>query len=138
MLVFGTTGFAMAYGPKQPDVWFLFMHGGGAITCYVAFYLGAFGVDEVKWMFINAGLGIAGIYTQVDWLLKRFDRDIAVVPWYVHVVPFTYYVLYVFLVRNAFLDLFGARANPARRATADKAYVAASLAICLMFFLLDR
>jgi hypothetical protein len=136
MLIFGTTGFLMAYATPDPDLWFLYIHGGGAITCYIAFYLGFFGVDQVRWMFINAALGLAGIYSQVAWIMERLGKDIHQVRWYVHLVPFLYYVLYVFLIRQAFLDLFDARRNPARRARAETAYVVISLAICAVFYLL--
>jgi hypothetical protein len=56
MLAFGLSGFFMAYSSKGPDVSFLYMHGGFAILVYTIFYLTIFGVDQVKWMFINAGL----------------------------------------------------------------------------------
>jgi hypothetical protein len=136
MLVFGTSGFLMAYAAVKPDIGFLYLHGGGAITIYVLFYLRIFGADEVKWMFVNAGLGMAGIYSQIAWILERMGKDIGDVRWYVHVVPFLYYVLYVFLIRQAFLDLFRAREDPARRARADAAYVVVSLVVCAVFYLL--
>lgn len=41
--------------------------------------------------------------------------------WYVNVILFIYYVLHVFLIRQAFLDFFAARENPARRANVEKA-----------------
>lgn len=137
MLGFGFSGFAMAYGSQRPDEFFLYIHGGFAITIYVVFYVGIFGTDEVKWMFINATLGIAGIYSQVDWLLRRFGKHIDDVPWHVHVIPFIYYVLYVFLIRHAFLDFFAAREEPARRAVVERIYVAVSVAICGFFWLLN-
>jgi hypothetical protein len=136
MLAFGTSGFVMAYGVAKPDVAFLYMHGGFAILIYTIFYVLIFGFDEVKWMFINAALGVAGIHTQIAWILARFGKRIDGVPLHVHVIPFIYYVLYVFLIRHAFLDLFEARENPARRATVEKLYVAVSLVICAVFYLL--
>jgi len=135
MLVFGASGFVMAYWARQPDATVLFMHGGLAITIYTIFYVTIFGIDEVKWLFVNAALGIAGIYSQVAWILERFDKRIDDVPWYVNVIPFIYYVLYVFLIRQAFLDFFNARENPARRATIEKVYVTVSIAVCALFYL---
>ena len=135
MLVFGASGFVMAYWARQPDATFLFMHGGLAITVYTIFYLVIFGIDEVKWLFINAALGIAGIYSQVAWFLERFGKHIDDVPWHVNVIPFIYYVLYVFLIRQAFLDFFDARENLARRATVEKVYVTVSIAVCALFYL---
>ncbi len=105
MLVFGTSGFVMAYAKNPPPVAFLFLHGGLAVSVYTAFYLNIFGRDEVKWMFINAGLGLLGIYSQIGWLLSRFGRRISDYPLYVHVIPFLYFVLYTFLLRHAVLDI---------------------------------
>ncbi|OGR42684.1 MAG: hypothetical protein A2X35_01665 [Elusimicrobia bacterium GWA2_61_42] len=56
MFMFGGSGFLMAYGSSPPEPSFLYMHGGIAILVYTVFYLVIFGLDDVKWMFINAGL----------------------------------------------------------------------------------
>lgn len=66
MLVFGTSGFLLAYAGDNPDVLFLYMHGGLAVTVNTVFYLVIFGRHEVKWMFITATLGLLGIYSQKD------------------------------------------------------------------------
>jgi hypothetical protein len=73
MLMFGISGFLLAYGVG--DVIFLYMHGGIAIVVYVIFYLLIFGRDQVQWMFINAALGVVGIYSQIGWILSLFGRD---------------------------------------------------------------
>ena len=61
MLIFGLSGFFMAYSDKGFSLLFLYVHGGFAILVYITFYLAIFECDEVKWMFINAFLGITGI-----------------------------------------------------------------------------
>src|SRR5690606_27486770 len=71
MLMFGISGFVLAYG-ADGDVGFLYMHGGIAIVVYLVFYFAIFGREQVKWMFINAGLGILGIYSQIGWILGLF------------------------------------------------------------------
>ena len=129
MLAFGLSGFFLAYGSGSPDVMFLYMHGGIAIAVYLVFYLSIFGRDEVKWMLINAALGVVGIYAQVGWILARFGRRIGDYPWYVHVVPFLYYVLYTFLLRQLLLDATRSRDNPQRRSIVDTAYVLLSVAV---------
>jgi hypothetical protein len=129
MLMFGLSGFLMAYSSKGPDLGFLYMHGGIAIAVYLVFYLAIFGRDEVKWMLLNAGLGILGIYSQVGWILARFGKRIDDYPWQVHVVPFLYYVLYTFLLRQFLLDVTRSRDNPARRALVNNAYVVVSLLV---------
>jgi hypothetical protein len=127
MFMFGLSGFLIAYSDQQPDVGFLYMHGGMAIVVYLMFYLKFFGRDDVKWMLINAGLGLMGIYSQIGWILERFDRYIDDYAWYVHCVPFLYYVLYTFLLRQILLDATGSRNDPVRRKRVEAAYVAVSL-----------
>ncbi|HEY9541283.1 MAG TPA: hypothetical protein VIR05_06565 [Luteimonas sp.] len=128
MLMFGISGFVLAYG-ADGDVAFLYMHGGIAIVVYLVFYFAIFGREQVKWMFINAGLGILGIYSQIGWILGLFGRNADDYPAYVHVVPVLYYVLYTFLLRQLLLDVTRSRDNPGRRRLVEAAYVAVSLGI---------
>ena len=115
MGMFGLSGFLIAYSDDAPDVGFLYMHGGIAIVVYLAFYLAIFGRDEVRWMFTNAAIGLYGIWTEIDWLLSKFGKDPADYAWYVHVVPFVYWILYTFLLWQIVLDVIRARGDPARR-----------------------
>ena len=131
MAMFGGSGFLIAYGGTGAPDFFLFLHGGFAISIYIVFYLAIFGRDEVKWMFINAGLGFLGILAEIRWLLGLFGKQIGDYPWTVHVVPFLYYVLYTFLLRQMLLDVTGARDKPARREMVDRLYVVVSLAVYL-------
>lgn len=127
MLMFGLSGFFMAYGSSSPDLFFLYMHGGIAIFVYMMFYTTIFGREQVKWMLINAALGLFGIYAQIGWILERFDKRIADYSWATHVVPFLYYVLYTFLLRQFLIDVTRSRKNPQRRALVDAAYVVVSV-----------
>jgi len=138
MLMFGLSGFLMAYSAKGPGLGFLYMHGGIAILVYMVFYLAIFGRDEVKWMLVNAGLGILGIYSQIGWLLAKFGKDIDDYPWPAHVVPFLYYILYTFLLRQFLLDLTRSRDNPARKKLVDAVYVVGSLIVYGGFLLRSR
>ncbi len=138
MLMFGGSGFFMAYGAKDCPVPFLYLHGGIAILCYTVFYLAIFGRDEVKWMFINALLGLLGIYSQIGWFLSFFGKKIEDYPFYVHVIPFLYYVLYTFLIRQAIMDITQARENPARKKLVENIYIAASVVVYLLFFFLGK
>ena len=65
MAMFGASGFLMAYN-SNVDITFLYMHGGFAIIIYTIFYLAIFGVDTVKWMFINAALGLLVFIAKSD------------------------------------------------------------------------
>ena len=132
MLMFGGSGFLMAYSDQGAPLKFLYLHGGFAITVYTVFYLALFGLDEVKWMFINAGLGVLGIYGQMGWLLSKFGKRIGDYPFYVHVIPFLYFVLYTFLLRHALMDLTQSREDPVKRQRFENAYIALSVAVYLI------
>lgn len=138
MLMFGGSGFLMAYASSRPDVCFLYLHGGLAIAVYTVFYLVIFGRDEVKWMFINAGLGLLGIYSQIGWLLSLFGKKIGDYPWYVHVIPFLYFVLYTFLIRHAVMDITQAREDPVKRKRVENGYIAISVAFYVISYYLER
>ncbi len=138
MLVFGGSGFFMAYSAQHPPLGFLYLHGGFAILIYTAFYVTMFGVDEVKWMFINAGLGVLGIYGQMGWLLSKFGKRIGDYPLRVSVIPFLYFVLYTFLLRHALLDLTGSREDGGRQQKVEYAYIVASVAVSLLLYVLQR
>ncbi len=129
MLIFGGSGFFMAYMEDGPAVAFLYAHGGLAILVYTVFYFAIFGREEVKWMFMNAALGVFGIYAELDWLLSFFGRTLGSYPLYVHVIPFLYYVLYTFLLRQAVLDWTDARKDANKRRQVERNYIGASVLI---------
>lgn len=134
MLLFGLSGFRMAYSDDPPDVAFLYMHGGLAIYVYVGAYVALFGVDRVKWMFINAALGLFGIYAQINLILQLFGKTADQFPWYLHVIPFLYYVLYTFLLYQMVLDVSGARENDARKKVVESSYVVGSVVLYLLIY----
>ena len=127
MLMFGLSGFWMSYADLHPPLAFVYLHGGLAIFAYMTFYATIFGRDEVKWLIINAALGVLGIYSQLGWILSKFGKHIADYPWYVHVTPFMYYVLYTFLLRQFLLDLTNSRLHPVRRSIVNNLYVMGSI-----------
>ena len=140
MLMFGASGFFMAYSGHLEDddgqkTVFLFMHGGLAITVYLGFYVVIFGLDSVKWMFINAGLGLFGIYAQIGWILAIFGKQASDFPIYVHVIPFLYYMLYTFLLHQMVLDVTGAREDEVRRKMVDSFYVVGSVMVYVLIYL---
>lgn len=134
MAIFGFSGFWMAYfASEEVDLAFLYMHGGIAIFVYLLFYIQHFGIDEVKWLLINSALGLYGICFEVDWFLSQFGRSIYDVPFYRQVTPFLYYILYTFLLRQAVLDILGARDNPDRKRTVEYCYIVISVIISTGF-----
>lgn len=136
MLMFGGSGFLMAYASNTAPLGFLYAHGGFAILIYWVFYLAFFGKEQVKWMFINAALGIFGIYAEIDLILGIFGKHVRDFPIYVHVIPFLYYVLYTFLLRQAILDIFNARGDEEKETRVNKYYIVVSLIIYgLIFFI---
>lgn len=136
MAIFGGSGFFMAYATRGPEEFFLYLHGGFAIFIYLMFYLSIFGKEEVKWMLINAALGVYGIYVQIDWLLSFFDKTVDSYPWHVHVIPFLYYVLYTFLLRQAVIDIVGAREDKEKRRAVERWYVVGSVVVYSAFYLM--
>jgi len=138
MLAFGLSGFYMAYTDDGPDVTFLYMHGGIAIFVYVIFYFAMFGFDQVRWMFINAALGLFGIYAQINLILSLFGKQADQFPWYVHVIPFLYYVLYTFLLYQLVLDVSGARNNETRKRIVEGFYVVGSIGIYTLIYFANR
>ena len=136
MLIFGASGFFMAYSDEGPPLAFLYLHGGFAILVYIAFYVTMFGRDEVKWMFINAGLGLFGIYVEVDWLLSLFGTASSDYPLHVHLIPFLYYILYTFLLRQAVIDFTSSREDPSRKRFVEHCYITVSLLVYTAILLL--
>lgn len=133
MLMFGGSGFFLAY--SEADVLFLYMHGGFAILVYIIFYFTIFGVDQVKWMFTNACLGLLGIISEIDWILSLFNKQVDDFPWYIHVIPFLYYIMYTFLLRQALIDITDSRDNKSRLRVINYFYVAFSLILYLFLIL---
>jgi len=127
MLIFGLSGFFMAYSSDGPELSFLYLHGGFAIFVYTIFYISIFGVDEVKWMFINSALGLLGIYAQIDIILSFFGKQASDFPVSVHVIPFLYYILYTFLLYQMVLDISGARESTGKKRVVEGFYVAGSV-----------
>ncbi|MEE4639604.1 MAG: hypothetical protein V2J42_12780 [Wenzhouxiangella sp.] len=129
MGAFGLSGFFMAYSSEGPGLAFLYMHGGFACLIYLVFYLAIFGVERVKWMFINSGLGLFGIYAQIEVILSWFGKRAADFSPAVHAIPFFYYVLYTFLLHQMLLDVARARSNEKRRQLIDALYIIGSVVI---------
>ena len=138
MGMFGLSGFLMAYAADDVELLFLYLHGGIAIFAYLVFYLAIFGRDEVKWMLINAALGLLGIWVEIETILGWFGKELSDFPPAVHVTPFLYYILYTFLLRQLVLDIFGARNEPARKRRVEMAYVGLSLLVYGGTWLLTR
>lgn len=129
MGLFGLSGFFMAYGGGDVELPFLYLHGGIAIIVYIFFYLAIFGLDEVRWMFINAALGLLGIWTEIRYILSWFGKSIDDFQVAVHVTPFLYYILYTFLLRQMLIDLTRSRDKPGRKRLVEMLYVVVSLAV---------
>lgn len=134
MGVFGGSGFAMAYF-TDVELSFLYIHGGIAILVYLLFYLTIFGVDEVKWMLINAFLGVFGLYSEIGIILSWADKEISSFPIQVHVVPFMYYVLYTFLLRQIVIEVTNSRSDKDKREKVSRIYLALSLALYIFMYL---
>lgn len=135
MLVFAGSGFLLAYTGDGPGraLPFLYIHGGGAIVIYLIFYLAIFGRDQVMWMFVNAAIGGLATYTQIDWILSLFGKQAQDYSYAVHAIPFLYFVLYTFLLRQAVLDITGALDNKIKEGVVSWAYAVISIVFYLTF-----
>ena len=129
MLVFGGTTFYLSYRHDGSDAM-----GGLAVTLisapiYLILYRGMFGRDEIRWLFINAALGILGIVAEVRWLLSLAGKDLRDYPLIADIGPFTFYVMYTFLLRHAVLDFAGARGDPELTTRVHRHYVLVSVLV---------
>ncbi|WP_237057402.1 hypothetical protein [Microbulbifer sediminum] len=129
MGVFGSVPFYQAYFSTDPSFSTIFLFGGFGLYVYIFFYNLIFGRDAIRWMFINAGLGIWGIYNELDILLGLTGRSLADFSPLYHLVPFAYYVMYTFLLRQGVIDLLGARQDETRRRKVEHGYIAISLLV---------
>lgn len=139
MFIFGMSGFWLAYGETSDGVTpmsFILMHGGIAIVVYLVFYFVIFGKEKVKWMFINAGLGILGIWSQIDWVLYLFGKELSDFPWYRHIMPFLYYILYTFLLYQAVMDLTGSNDHEDRRRKVESGYIGVSFVVYVVLWIM--
>lgn len=128
--VMGAGCFAMTYLPKTTDLssyLFSVVFGCFGIILYLSFYLRLFGLDEIKWMFINAAIGIYGLWIELGILLSLIGRNINEFQWYMHSIPAIFWVLYTFLIRQCFLDMTGAREIKRRAKLVNILYAALSI-----------
>jgi hypothetical protein len=89
-------------------------------------------------MFINAALGLLGLYSQIGWLLSLFGKKIDDYPDSVHVIPFLYFVLYTFLLRHVFLDITQCREDTLRRKIVETLFVVITAAFYLVTYFMER
>jgi hypothetical protein len=77
-----------------------------SIIIYLVFYLVFFWIWKIKDMFINAIVWSISIYAWMWDILFFFGEDISSFNRYWHIVPWIYFVMYTFLLRNLLKDLF--------------------------------
>ena len=85
-------------------------------------YFRYFGVDEVKWMAVNGALSIFAMYSDVNSLLYHFGVSMSDYHWYVHIMPFTYIVMFTFLPRQVLLEIAHAREDEQRKERVSRRY----------------
>lgn len=122
MALFGSIGFLFAYSEGAVFA-FNLAFSGFAIFIYSIFYIAIFGIDEIKWLIINSVIGILAIYSQLGWILEKFDKSIHAFPNHYHIIPGIYFVLYTFLLRRALLHLLRAKDGTTKKVLVDIGYV---------------
>lgn len=131
MFILGGFIFAMSY---IGDISAIFRYAFGALSIigYIAYYRIIFGIDEIKWLVINTSLGFWGIHSQFESLLSFLGKRYSDYPLNVHIIPFIYFVMYTFLIRQAILDLTDARENPTKKFWIEISYIAIYVAFCML------
>jgi len=77
-----------------------------------------------------------GIYVEIDWLLALGGKQLSDYSLLTHVFPFLYYILYTFLIRQMFIDIFKARENENRLAAVNNLYIIISVIVYLSIYFL--
>jgi hypothetical protein len=133
MGAFGTFAFIAAYSLNfsAPA---LFFFGGITILIYMIFYISIFGLDEIKWMLLNAAIGITAFSWLLDRLLMLFGKRYNDYPLSVHIIPMTYIVIYTFLIRQAILDITDSRHDINKKQRTEDA--CATIFTMIIFYLL--
>jgi hypothetical protein len=134
MFMFGGSGFILAY--DDSPFLFALMHGGIAIFVYIVFYLVMFGVDRVRWMFINSIFGLAQTYEIINGIVTLFIKnfDFFSYPFYRHIIPSIYIILYMFLIRQFIKYLTQANKNKSRKKLADFLFLGGNIFFWLFSF----
>jgi hypothetical protein len=127
MLVFGGTSFYLSYAGDGSEAMTSVVLALLGLPVYLVFYRAMFGREEIRWVFINAALGILGIAAEIGWLLSLSGKQLRDYPVIAHIGPFAYYVVYTFLLRHAAIDLVRARTSPVVTTRVERYYVLISL-----------
>ena len=138
IFMFGTGAFIMAYSNKPAAVPALYAFGIFSIGMYLYNYINIFGLDEIKWMVINAALGGLSVYCQMDLLLSLFGRSVYNYPFYINAVPASYFVIYTFLLRQVALDLTESRDDKVMRRRVEFMFTIISVSVSAVSFWLSR
>lgn len=105
MWAFWTACFYISYF-QSIDFEFLIPFASISISIYLLFYFVIFWTWKVKDMFVNAIVGCLWIYAWLWDILSFFGENINSFHIYVHIVPWIYFVMYTFLLRNLLKDIF--------------------------------
>jgi len=133
IFIFGCIGFWMAYYTNPVTHVLMFLHGGIAIFVYIKFYKGIFGSEAIKWMIINAILGMLAVWGQLGWILSfLLGKEINDFPIYVHIIPGVYFIIYTFLIRQAILDITNSREHKKKKIFIESAYVVIIVSIFIL------
>lgn len=133
MLMFGGSGFALAYATDSPYL-FALMHGGIAILVYIIFYLVIFGIDAIKWMVINSIFGILQTHEIINLIGTTFinNYNFFSYPFYRHIIPATYIILYMFLIRQFINYILKSHKNKNREKYANWFFIVINLIFILL------
>lgn len=105
--VFTSVSFYLIYwADKSEDPYFGYIWGGIGAIVYSIIYFGLFAKEKLLWAFINGTIA----FFQILSIRKSnsFFEELESLPWYTHIVPIIYFVLYTFLLRHICLKISSA------------------------------
>lgn len=138
VLVIAPVIFNETYVQRDINLGYFLLLGGFLPLIYLLFYRSVFGIEEVRWIFINSILGIFGTFAELNWLLKYlYEKQISDFPFYYHIVPIIHYILLTYVLRQAVIDTFRARDNEKRRIYVNILYVIFSILIYFSLYFIN-
>ena len=134
IVFFGVGSIWLAYGEVLKSEEGLLFFRVLLLSIFAVSYYIIFGIDEFKWIFINIFLGTVGILGEYEVIGYFFGLDISEYSLSINIFPFLFYVLFIFLLRQTFIDIAGARENPKRKKYVEIGFILVFICVYVFYF----